>query len=357
MRLNVIVSLIFIFSLFSCANLNDIGEYRKGVVRVTDSDGNLKKLLSYRDNQLHGPCAGFYPSGKSKWFVIYQQGKKNGIQTVFYENGAVYMTTPFRYGKIDGTVTRFNPNGKKVVTVEVRNDVVIAADYHLKNSSSPKYTRENKNPAVANINVSELQLKHLKKNSGNIKKEPTPQPFEEELFPFSKEGVNREKYSQQKVSKESKVVSLYKNLAQKVDNVLPVDLKPSEVPKTTDSFAFQKSLLENTPDYTENEKIVANYSEDETFSFFTQPRELLENSTTDKMNLGATSTNGSSFSKYKSEYSEHSKVVSKPINGSPSLRVEVPGTPEWEAWKYECLLNGIDYEKLYRERRERALDY
>lgn len=89
-----------------------LGQLRHGESREYRKDGTLENLITYENNQKHGPARNYYSDGKTvKTEINYVNGYKQGETRWYFPDGKIYRITPYINGKIFGIRQVYYENG------------------------------------------------------------------------------------------------------------------------------------------------------------------------------------------------------------------------------------------------------
>ncbi len=86
---------------------------KTGPWKLYNASGMKIAEEQYQQNQLHGECRYFYPSGKLYQVVYYEAGEKEGPSTEYYEDERKKLACYYRDGVFDGNFIHYYPNGAK----------------------------------------------------------------------------------------------------------------------------------------------------------------------------------------------------------------------------------------------------
>jgi len=121
-----------------------INDKREGVSYYYYSNGNLHKIINYKENMKHGEAKEYKEDGVTlKTIFKYrydflassdavnrysQSGEKQGVWIDFHPNGKVKSQVNYNNGKITGLLKEYDSNGKQIVAEKYQDGQKLAKD-------------------------------------------------------------------------------------------------------------------------------------------------------------------------------------------------------------------------------------
>lgn len=85
---------------------------KNGVKKYHFKTGELKSIVTYKDNKKVGVSETFYKSGEKQYDIPYVDGMKHGAVKWYYKDGKVYRETEYIKGKKSGFQKKYWENKK-----------------------------------------------------------------------------------------------------------------------------------------------------------------------------------------------------------------------------------------------------
>ena len=82
-----------------------------GYAKETYENGQVKKLVQFKNGKEDGPATYWNENGQKASEVNYKDGKPDGLWTWWYENGQKKETLNYKDGKKDGIAILYNEDG------------------------------------------------------------------------------------------------------------------------------------------------------------------------------------------------------------------------------------------------------
>lgn len=89
------------------------GNVVQGEVKLYDDQDRLMGVLNMKDDEYHGLCTFYYPSGAKLYEGEYLNGKRTGMHTTWFADGTVAWELDTADDKPHGADIKYYPNGKK----------------------------------------------------------------------------------------------------------------------------------------------------------------------------------------------------------------------------------------------------
>ena len=96
---------------------NDDPSQYHGVTQYWYSNGKLKRVAPYHQNQRHGNVINYYPNGKVSEITPYYQDRIHGTHIKYNQDGTVYQTTQYHMDTVHGQMIIRFPNSRIISTV------------------------------------------------------------------------------------------------------------------------------------------------------------------------------------------------------------------------------------------------
>lgn len=94
--------------------------------KILYSNGKPKRVYTYGNGKLNGPCKGYYENGRLAFVVNYVNGKAEGLVRELHESGMLKSELNYKNGKPHGRFKQYYESGKLRFETIYREGKVIA---------------------------------------------------------------------------------------------------------------------------------------------------------------------------------------------------------------------------------------
>ena len=140
---------------------------KNGEKRYYYDSGQLKSIVTYKDNKKVGVSHTYYKSGEKQYDIPYQDGKKHGKVLWYYKSGKVYRETEYQNGKKNGTQRKFWEDGKLKSELNYKDNMLSTGLKEYSNTGKQKSTPHIKVEEINTLRTTGEYTIRLKMSNGN----------------------------------------------------------------------------------------------------------------------------------------------------------------------------------------------
>ncbi len=113
---------------------------KNGVKKYHFDTGELKSIVTYKNNRKVGVSETFYKSGEKQYDIPYVNGMRHGIVKWYYKDGKVYRETAYEKGKKSGYQRKYWENGKLKSETFYKNNLISTGLKEISKTDKKKST-------------------------------------------------------------------------------------------------------------------------------------------------------------------------------------------------------------------------